>query len=563
MDRLKLNISIVFLFVLGPVFSQATHTQEQNTPVLEKINISTNSNTLLTGEKLYYAITCFNTSGNSFSDLSKIAYVELISSQKKIVFKNKLFLKDSRSNNEYFIPTSLKTGKYKLIAYTNWMLASSSTDFTVVDLDIINPYQELDSKITTMNNQVQPLSADLNNLQTIYGFEKKKYSKREKLTLKPNASPGIDKSGSYSLKVVRKDSLAFILGTTNSTTASIVKKTGVLITPEFRGESVKGKIKPKKEANAELKNINIAVSITGNQSFFKIIRTNAAGEFAFTIETPTKAEKIQLQILDKEVDEYIIEIDEQNVLDYSGLSFEPVNISPNLKRTLEIRSVASQIENAYHNVKKDSLPDDSLVKNNYLKFDLVFNLDDYARFKTLKETLTEIIKGAYYKTVGKRNEIHIVDKIEEYELSHPALVLIDGYYIQDVNELFKYNVDNVKSISLIRGGYYYGTKVFNGIIFIKTKENDYESTNKNVYVLEPKLLRPAPGINYFNIDYSKNDYSRIPDYRHQLYWQPQVNMEEDEISFYTSDVEGLYEIILEGIDSKGNKVLYSESFEVN
>jgi hypothetical protein len=443
------------------------------------------------------------------------------------------------------------------------MLNAIPLELDMVDLSIINPYQIPDYKKVQIQNNDQLFNQNAGSLNTLYGFEKKKYGKREKLILKTNESAAIDKNGSYSLKVQRKDSLNLSSGTKLTTTQSISKKANITIIPEFRGEMLKGKIKAGKNAGAELKNVNIALSVVGNHSFFKIVKTDHEGKFSFTIESPVEKGKLHIQILDKEMNEYTIEMEDYSaVLDYTNLAFAPVNISTSIKKTLENRAVASQIENAYIALKKDSLVEDKIIKNEQLKFDLTYNLDDYTRFKTLKETLTEIIDRAYYKSVGKKYEIHITDNIEEYELSYPALVLIDGYYIQDVTELFNYNVDNVKSVGLIKGGYYLGTKIFNGVIFIKTKNNDYESTNKEVYVIEPTLLRPVQKKEIFNIDYTAKDYSRIPDYRYQLLWKPNLNPEEKEISFYTSDISGTFEVVLEGIDSKGNPVLLSDSFEV-
>lgn len=562
MDRLKTTFGLLLLFALQPVFAQQNEVNASNKLISEKVYITTNATSFLTGEKLYYAITCLNTTKSSFSEFSKIAYVELINNEKQVVFKNKLFLKNSKGNGDYFIPSSLKTGRYKLITYTNWMANAALPDISAIDIAIINPYQPLDDKNVIVQNVKADFNPTASNLKEAYTFEKKKYGKREKVSLRLNELTGIDKQGSYTLKVIKKDSLFSQVNTNNNTSNSITKKANISATPEFRGEIIKGKIKAKKDPEASLKNVNISLSIAGNSSFIKIVKTNNEGEFAFTIETPYKTDKFQLQILDKEIDEYTIAIENNDPLDYSNLTFDPIIISPSIKKTLESRSVASQIENAYLDLKKDSIASDNTISTNYLKFDLVYNLDDYTRFQTLKETLTEIIDGAYYKTTGTKNEIHIVDKVIEYELSYPALVLIDGFYIQDVNELFKYNVDNVKSIQVIKGGYYYGTKIFNGVIFIKTKNNDYENTNKNIYIIEPELLRPLQEKKRFNMDYSGNDYSRIPDYRYQLLWNPELKPEETEINFYSSDITGTFEVILEGIDSTGKPVLLSDSFEV-
>ena len=105
LDRLNLTLSILLLFLFQNIFAQ----EHINQLVKENVYVNTNSSTLLTGEKLYYAVTCLNTIKATLSEYSKIAYVELINNDKQIVFKNKLFLKNSKGNSEYFIPTTLKT----------------------------------------------------------------------------------------------------------------------------------------------------------------------------------------------------------------------------------------------------------------------------------------------------------------------------------------------------------------------------------------------------------------------------------------------------------------------
>ena len=55
---------------------------------------------------------------------------------------------------------------------------------------------------------------------------------------------------------------------------------------------------------------------------------------------------------------------------------------------------------------------------------------------------------------------------------------------------------------------------------------------------------------YFNQDYSENFKSsdRIPDLREQLFWQPTFEFKKKTMNlhFFTSDVKGDFEIILQG-----------------
>ncbi|NND80012.1 MAG: hypothetical protein HKN53_08935, partial [Maribacter sp.] len=57
---------------------------------------------------------------------------------------------------------------------------------------------------------------------------------------------------------------------------------------------------------------------------------------------------------------------------------------------------------------------------------------------------------------------------------------------------------------------------------------------------------------------------RVPDFRYQLLWEPQISMQDGEevFEFYSSDVPGEYEIVLEGFTSYGKPISIRESFVV-
>lgn len=103
-----------------------------------------------------------------------------------------------------------------------------------------------------------------------------------------------------------------------------------------------------------------------------------------------------------------------------------------------------------------------------------------------------------------------------------------------------------------------------------------ESTNKNAYVLFdnsfiPRLnnsqikvadLNYTPKKAYYKQEYISDKNTRIPDYRTQLLWNPAINTTSSEITFYTSDVIGLFEIIIEGFTNEGKPLSIKELIEV-
>jgi hypothetical protein len=59
-------------------------------------------------------------------------------------------------------------------------------------------------------------------------------------------------------------------------------------------------------------------------------------------------------------------------------------------------------------------------------------------------------------------------------------------------------------------------------------------------------------------------YSHIPDYRHQLYWNPEftVSAPENTFEFYTSDVSGVFQVTLLGFSKSGKFIQVQRNFEV-
>lgn len=583
MDRLKLLLVLTLLLSYNEstVAQNNISIQQLNTidqTINESIFITTNSNTFLTGETLYYKLFCIDKTTNIPSKHSKIAYIELIDSNKKPIFNHKLFLKNGTENGDFFLPTTLETGNYKLIGYTNWMLNKNNPEYFNITISIINPYQ-INSK--TVKNEIAEnnyltqkketgLGADQINISI--EFNKKTYSNRERVDLKVSSPFEEILKGSYSLSVRKKEDLfysnklSFEENQTSNNNSNFNNSiaTEDLLLPELRGEIITGKIisKTKKE---NIENKQIALSIPGKNYDLKITKTGKNGRFFFNLENKNLSDNIIIQLIDADKEDFNIEINTPKKLNYSTLSFNELRLNPDFKTNIEERAVASQIENAYYNTKKDSLVPIENLKTFFDPLSKEYILDDYTRFPTLKETIVEIISGMYYTENKDTYTLHLMDYDPNIELSLPALVIVDGLIIEDINELFKYKTDNFYKINIVRGGYYFGTKMFNGLISFTTKTNNYNSSLQGSYLIKPIIKRPLSKKVYFQPDYSTiNNNNRIPDYRYQLLWMTDVyfNNKENIFSFYTSDVSGTFEVSIEGFSDTGKPISSKETFVV-
>lgn len=548
----------------------------------ETLYLHCNTTTFLSGETLLFKLYSLNPNQKTFSTISKIGYVELLDAANKSVLKEKIVLKNGTGQGDFFIATTLKTGTYKLIAYTNWTLNKFDNGIYKTDIFVINPFE---NSAPEENLQSLPLKTnalgDIHNTKTNETLKtnntaitlqanKTKYTTREKVSLKINSNLNEDVKGSYSVSIRKTDNLPtptainsidFINSILNKNNS--VQKENLFL-PEFRGEIISGKITAKEGTN-ELKDKTVALSIPGKNFTFKLALTDEKGNFNFILDEHPNTSNVIVQVMEKNRNDYSIVLNEATQNDFGALPLaNRLYLEAKYKKDIENRSVANQIENNYYKNKKDSLTSIPKTAPFFYPLQKEYILDDYTRFPTLKETIIEVLNDVYYQKENDQYSIHLRDHAIQGEAYGEALVMVDGLLIQNINELFDYDMQNIYKVSFVNQGYVYGPKVFNGIINFVTQKYDYETKSTGDFIKSLTLKRPQPLRKYFSPDYSNKDLERIPDFRYQLLWLPEVNLTEKETSiyFYTSDIKGEYQIAIEGFTGKGDAVSIKENITI-
>ena len=127
-----------------------------------------------------------------------------------------------------------------------------------------------------------------------------------------------------------------------------------------------------------------------------------------------------------------------------------------------------------------------------------------------------------------------------------------------------YDARNIKSISLIRDKVQLANKEYQGIMSVETFDGDfYEAYNVQNGSLSP-ISKSMPNKNYYVQTHSNGNFSRIPDYRSLLFWKPNVVIDGSSLDFefYTSDITGEYEIIVNGFTTYGKPISFVNSITV-
>ncbi|UII75801.1 hypothetical protein LV716_16285 [Flagellimonas sp. HMM57] len=548
----------------------------------ERVFIHYNTSFALVGEYLYYKFYCLETKTNRFSNISKIGYIELIAENGERVFKQKVRLDKGLGQGDFFLPVSTISGNYKLVAYTQWMRNWGQDTFFKADIVIINPYNNNQKRVMNRESDIEakqnrPYDVDLKisekQLKLFDG--KKNFSKREAVSMTLNNDFQKIPKGNYSLSVHKTEH--FFPDLKNSTQSHIFEGSrsndliDELILPELRGELISGKV-ISTSPEQPVHNLKVSLSIPGEDYQLKIARTDEDGRFYFNVSKEYQSEKALLQILDVEGFEYKIEmVDMPNAIDYKKLKFQSFELMSDMNSKILEYSIQNQIENAYFKVKPDTIITSSLSEKFYGKHGETFVLDDYTRFATVRETALEILKNVWINK-GKDNKYEFGLRSEngEFALSeYPSLLLVDGLVLQNQNQFISnFNATKIKSITIVRNQYRKGAQIFDGVIDVQTFDSNYPEISNNKNLMIVNLHKPAVVKSYFRQVYSQDSsvkLLRIPDQRRQLLWMPNLRIEEEEneITFYTSDVQGDFEISLEGFTEEGKPVSLKEVITVN
>jgi hypothetical protein len=571
----KILFLIICLFVTAkPLLAQAirsSETSEFNRDIpQEEMFVHYNTSLLFSGEYLYYKAYTLNSETKKPSSISKTGYIELIAKDGTSVFKHKLNLKNGLGAGDFFIPTTIPSGTYKLLGYTNWM--RNSGNFFVGDLVIINPYRgdqsalnpgasKLADSIKTTPTSIsseRPTTAETEKAIRL-GLNKERFSTRDQVLLTLSG----EISGTYSVSVRKKDSISFPEKVSAQSFHTLLQKnispSDSVYIPELRGNLISGKLIPTASEGTSPAGKKVAFSIPGEDYIFKIATTDEKGRFYLNLDEDFSTSEAIMQVVDEPNKLYSIQLNPEPAVNPNKVNFINFHITPKMEKWILDRSVQNQIENAYYSVKPDTLKQQQTIEPFYQKSPTLYDLDAYTRFETIKETFVEIIMYSYLSRDKEGNPIIVVRQPEgatNYNL--PTLLLVDGVMVQDHSRFIDYPAKRVKSIGILKDNVFLGSHIFAGVIDVKTLEGDFWRTNPDETATTVNIKLAEPQKNYFHQTYddSHKATTRIPDFRSQLLWKPDVNFNEEEtvLEFFTSDISGVFEIELQGFTEKGKPV---------
>ena len=140
----KISLSLVTLIVLyNPLsicnnINYKSHSGDDSLKIVEKVYLHIDRDFYYPGEDIWFKAYLIDASDKLLSNHSNNLHVELISPASKIIDRRIIRLNEGLGNGDFRLPENLKSGRYLLRAYTNYMRNFDDQLFFKKDITIIN-----------------------------------------------------------------------------------------------------------------------------------------------------------------------------------------------------------------------------------------------------------------------------------------------------------------------------------------------------------------------------------------------------------------------------------------
>lgn len=563
------RLFFVFAFVLAAGFTASGDNE------VERIYVSTDREVYVAGEPVFCSLFCLDVSGTPrYSSLSSVAYLELSAPGIRGV-QARIALIAGRGSGLIMLPSTLPTGNYRLYAYTTQNRNEEGTGYLSASR-ILSVYNTQSSDRVKGGVIVVPEDGFASTPE-----KEKELSGSLRLSFKRSAAvngvlPVIldnseGKAASLSVSVFKEDDIS--PAEVNGGMASFLRNLPDSGSVSFRGgftPDSDGEILYARLSGTDWQSIASEVGITafisssGAESDIYSSTVSPDGSMVFNTNNIYGHREIVCEVVgaDEGLQGHMV-----LKSPFIGMDAEPV---PPLKLSTALRSSLRERHRALRTSSRMNL--DTLFEFLPVRPNLLlsageckrYHLDDYTRFPTMEELVVEIIPEVRLAGSKRKDTRYFTILMGDsagkiWSFRGNVLVLMDGVPMSDQKRLIDFDAMLISDVEVYQRPYLLGQRVFNGVInFVTTKNSitalrfsdktrvvDFEGASYPV-----ALTRPVSG---------------AEDLRQTLYWHPQISVEAGEerrIEVRTPSYPGVFRVVVEGLDSEGNPVYSTSSFEV-
>jgi hypothetical protein len=345
------------------------------------------------------------------------------------------------------------------------------------------------------------------------------------------------------------------------------KKPVIEFLPEYAGHIVMGKM-INNASGQPAAGIGGYLSVMGPQTIFRPSESNEQGIIKFSMPDFYNDGEIIVQANAQQDSNYHMEIQSPFSSHFKSAPFPFFTAPMASTDDIKLHHTAVLVDNYYTGQKYNNgqSPNTDTVAF-YGKPDKSYLLDNYVRFTTMEEVLREYVTPV---NVRKRNgnfHLPVFDELRKDFFDGDPLVILDGVPVFDMNKVLNLDPLKIRKLEVMSLTYFQNNMFYQGVVNFTSYKG-----NMDGYELGPH----ATVIDYEGLQLKREFYSppyenavqksnHLPDFRNLLYWSPDIKTNttgKKDLSIFSSDVPGIYAIVLQGISADGKTVSKVVKFEV-
>ncbi len=529
----------------------------------ERIYLQTDKQLYLAGELLWMKLITVDTNKNPLS-FSKVAYVELLDESKSLA-QVKIELSDGVGDGWMELPPNIPTGYYRLIAYTRFMRNESAEVFFEKNIGIVNLFQSTVNTGEAKSDHAPSVEVGQGNTFSL-STDKTTYVTRDQGNLHINDLP--ENIWTLSVSITERESIP-IYGTNyiqswgNQSLESSDGKFSNVFSPEYEGHIITGKITDtQNKEDVPVGSLTPFLAFLGEGVRMFAGWVDSKAQVSFYTTYTSGVNEVVTAVSDLSGGKYRVNIESPFIQNHVTKQLPVLQLDSIYVDQLLKRNVALQI---LYSFTGDSLNVQSNLDSYYKgKAVVSYALDDYTRFPTMGEVITEFVSGIRFRR--NRTLEMAVDRGSYRDFGTP-LVLLDGIPILNHQLIYNYNPLLVQRIDLYPQVCVFGGVAFYGIVSFSTYRNNYPSLDLDSSTQIIDYEGTQTHRRFYVPDYSNEEkkHDQIPDYRHTLLWDPDVQTQGKpsiQIPFNTSSFTGEFQVTIEGLTKDGKIIRATSSFNV-
>lgn len=567
--KLKLLFFISILF--WSIHLKGNSNTIDSIEVSESVSVHIDRKIYIAGENLLFSFYLLNTQSHELSKGSAIGYVVIQNENSDVIGHSQVKIENGIAAGAIYLPDTIKTGYYHVVAYTNYMRNLPDSNFFTSQILVANRFDSDFSSLILKNQsykQADKIKCDSNvNSSVKISPSNLVLKKRDKanFTLKIS-NPDcrfIDLSISIKEKTINATSIApsrphYFKLSSDSNRLIYLKEDKYTELQGLLSDPASGKGLPNRQ---------LILTTPDTTTNFNYTQTNEMGQFRFGISDYYADRELFIKIKD-DVDElqpskitFVPKFQGSNHIQTLAWPIDSslINYIKRSQELIRIQKAFNQSPVQY--IKKEAKASSPRL---YRHPDYRVYPGEYIELKDFQEISREIIPTLRTrKTDNTYSSVHY-DLIFKEILPSNSAFFVDGIFT-NIASVIPFNSKEIKRIDVISSPWYYNNMKLWGVISIFSKNSLWKTITltKGYYRMKADGFYEFPVLNHPNDEKKIN--LREPDFRQLLYWNSHYRLEKEKsavFDFYTSDYAAKYLIKLSGITDKGEIIEENMEIEV-